>query len=346
MIGSLKLTPVSAVIPDGLTFEEWRELPKQFGHLKSKTHLYIGDWLVYGEQNWPRDQIFKVAGEITGLGRHLSNLLYTCRQVPPQRRLEKLDWAHFYQVAKLDPESQSYWLSKAKAGGWTVPALRSAINEEDTELSVAEVAEEPEVGPEAPVDERVSTRHTQMQHLLLKLGHAQKYQLWVAPGDRTKSWQGQKLGDMPGVMASLPYQWSHNREASVRAGRIDVLWLKNDVAEAAFEVEESTPIYSGLLRMSDLYAFLLRGLTIDLYVVASEVRRKRVQQEVYRPTFRLPEIMLSEKCRLITFERLEEKMTHHSDVLNQLTYDFVRNTLAETIPPPADDLVDYLDDFG
>ena len=33
---------------------------------------------------------------------------------------------------------------------------------------------------------------------------------------------------------------------------IDVLWLESDAIIAAFEVEHTTAIYSGLLRMSDL----------------------------------------------------------------------------------------------
>jgi hypothetical protein len=33
---------------------------------------------------------------------------------------------------------------------------------------------------------------------------------------------------------------------------IDVLWLKGSAIVAAFEIESTTSIYSGLLRMSDL----------------------------------------------------------------------------------------------
>ena len=33
---------------------------------------------------------------------------------------------------------------------------------------------------------------------------------------------------------------------------IDVLWLRGNRVEAAFEVEHTTAVYSGLLRMSDL----------------------------------------------------------------------------------------------
>ena len=52
---------------------------------------------------------------------------------------------------------------------------------------------------------------------------------------------------------------------------------------AAFEIESTTSIYSGLLRMSDLIA-MQPNLNIPLYLVAPNERRQKVFAEVNRST--------------------------------------------------------------
>ncbi len=54
---------------------------------------------------------------------------------------------------------------------------------------------------------------------------------------------------------------------------IDVIWLGEGSVEAAFEIESTTSIYSGILRMADLIA-LVPGITIPLYIVAPDERRE------------------------------------------------------------------------
>lgn len=71
----------------------------------------------------------------------------------------------------------------------------------------------------------------------------------------------------------------------------------------AFEVETTTSIYSGLLRMSDLLA-VVPALKIKLFIVAPKDRQKKFFQEVDRPTFR--KIGLSDYCRFISIEDLED----------------------------------------
>jgi hypothetical protein len=67
---------------------------------------------------------------------------------------------------------------------------------------------------------------------------------------------------------------------------IDVLWFKGNSILAAFEVECTTSIYSGLLRMSDLLS-LQPHLDIKLYLAAPDERHDKVKQEIQRPTFSL-----------------------------------------------------------
>ena len=61
-------------------------------------------------------------------------------------------------------------------------------------------------------------------------------------------WKGQRLGDMPRRREQLPQQF--DRVTTQTIERIDVLWLDGNAIVAAFEIESSTSICSGLLRMS------------------------------------------------------------------------------------------------
>jgi hypothetical protein len=67
---------------------------------------------------------------------------------------------------------------------------------------------------------------------------------------------------------------------------IDVIWFRKGSGElaCAFEVEQSTSIYSGILRMKDL-ALSLPEQGGHFYVVAPETREKEVVAQMTRPAF-------------------------------------------------------------
>ena len=88
--------------------------------------------------------------------------------------------------------------------------------------------------------------------------------------------------------------------------QIDVLWLKGRSIVRAFEVEHTTAIYSGLLRMADLLA-LQPNMDIKLHIVAPEERRLKVFSEIRRPVFSLLEkAPLSECCTYISYDSLRD----------------------------------------
>lgn len=68
---------------------------------------------------------------------------------------------------------------------------------------------------------------------------------------------------------------------------IDVVWLARDSAQvaAAFEVEHSTSIYSGIVRMLDLALGTKVGAGSTLFLVAPDNRRDEVAQQLRRPAF-------------------------------------------------------------
>jgi hypothetical protein len=108
---------------------------------------------------------------------------------------------------------------------------------------------------------------------------------------------------------------------------IDVLWLKGNAIIAAFEVESTTSIYSGLLRMSDLIA-MQPNLNIPLYLVAPDERREKVFIEVNRPTFSRLVPPLSEMCQFISFSTLRERLKTIAPIVRYLKPEFLEE-LAE-----------------
>jgi hypothetical protein len=74
----------------------------------------------------------------------------------------------------------------------------------------------------------------------------------------------------------------------------------------AFEVEHTTSIYSGLLRMADLLA-LQPNMDIRLHIVAPDVRRPKVHQELKRPVFSLLEKgPLYDSCTFLPYSAVDE----------------------------------------
>src|SRR5262249_31128291 len=103
---------------------------------------------------------------------------------------------------------------------------------------------------------------------------------------------------------------------------IDVLWLRGNAIVAAFEIESTTSIYSGLLRMSDLIA-MQPNLNIPLYLVAPNERRNKVTEEINRPTFSRLNPPMSRMCRYIPFSELRARVAQVSSVVRYLKPEFL-----------------------
>ena len=103
-----------------------------------------------------------------------------------------------------------------------------------------------------------------------------------------------------------------------------MLWLKGNSIIAAFEIETSTLIYSGLLRMSDLLA-LQPNLMIKLYLVAADEKRNKVRQEILRPTFERRERPLSKICGFLSIEKLNSSIdgVEKLGIISALKPDFI-----------------------
>jgi hypothetical protein len=183
--------------------------------------------------------------------------------------------------------------------------VRRARPPERPATHVAVVAEPAPSRAPRPPDEIVraaespTARHTHVQWLLAGLGRGLGCRVWVATNDHAREWEGQRLDALS--VDRLP-SLGLDPEAERLVALIDVVWLQgaNQVA-AAFEVERTTSVHSGLLRMADLAA-LSPNLSFPLYVVAPRARLERVRRELLRPTFQRME--LHRRCGFFAEEAL------------------------------------------
>lgn len=126
--------------------------------------------------------------------------------------------------------------------------------------------------------------HAEVQAWLRDLGKALGYEVWIAANDRSRACSSGRLGE--GCLESLPAALTDAPGAdAIRL--IDVLWLERGAERvaAAFEVEHSTSIHSGIVRMLDLAATQADGLRA-LFVVAPDEREEEVRKQLSRPAFR------------------------------------------------------------
>ena len=136
---------------------------------------------------------------------------------------------------------------------------------------------------EVEADRREEGDHLRMQYLLAKTGRALGYPVHVAANDRGRSCDGVPLASLA-VDALPPLGLPPEVEQTV--GLIDVLWLDpaGGRVACAFEVEKSTSIYSGILRLLDLHRSAA-ARPDQLYLVAPDAREKEIRAQLCRPAF-------------------------------------------------------------
>jgi predicted RNA-binding protein len=188
-----------------------------------------------------------------------------------EREYEKLTT---HQVRRLD-----------KVVNVTVP--------QDTDIEIQE-----EIQPQPEVRESIK-----IQALLARIGAEMGLKIWIPPSDRSRVFSEWQNDNRP-VLEALPLNYDETTLKTIE--QIDVLWLRGRSIVRAFEVEHTTSIYSGILRMADLLA-LQPNMDIKLHIVAPYARRDKVFQELRRPVFSLLEKgPLSETCTYLSYDSVEE----------------------------------------
>ena len=152
------------------------------------------------------------------------------------------------------------------------------------------------------------------------------FDVWVARNDRSRGVPGHQLAELPRLKSELPWPFDDATNRTIEL--IDVRWLKGHAIVAAFEIESTTSIYSGLLRMSDAIA-MQPNLNIPLYLVAPDERREKVLVDMNSPTFSRLSPLLPEVCRYIAFSARRERLSHVAPFVHDLKPD-VLDDLSES----------------
>jgi hypothetical protein len=140
--------------------------------------------------------------------------------------------------------------------------------------------------------------HNQVQTLLGGIGAAKGFDIWIPPNDRTKlDWN---LTPAFPQARSLPSLLLAVKDI---AEEVDVIWLDHGRGRpvALYEVEHSTPIYSGLLRFNDVH-LILRSAALRFGIVSNDDRRALFVRQLGRPTFK--ESGLREICTFFEYRNV------------------------------------------
>jgi len=148
--------------------------------------------------------------------------------------------------------------------------------------------------------ERTPTEHDEMQWRLIRLGQLAKCDVWVPRNDQPKQYESHQFRDF------VLTEFHQTLDVPRSIENIDVVWKFGPYSiKSAFEIEHSTSVYSGILRLSDLRAEAPNS-NYPLFIVASEDRRRKVFDELSRPTFSGPCLRLNEVIRFLGYKKLRE----------------------------------------
>lgn len=155
------------------------------------------------------------------------------------------------------------------------------------------------------VDEKQEEHlHSEMQYHLLKIGNALNYDVITASNDRSKSYNENKFSFI--CIRKFP-KIDVAPEVFKTIKLIDVVWFKKGTNHivCAFEIEKSTTIYSGILRLTDL-SFSLPSHP-KLYIIIPDTKENEAKLQLNRPSLR--------NSNLEIFYILISELREHCDAL-------------------------------
>jgi len=151
------------------------------------------------------------------------------------------------------------------------------------------------------------------------IGHLKGYDVWVPDGDVGRlDWS---LTCRFPLRPTIPTGFD-----PVRAilAEIDVIWVASgrNTVEGLYEIEHSTPVYSGLLRFNDI---LLTDPSLSRFsIVSNDTRRDLFSRQLFRPTFR--KSGLSEVCSFLEYANVLEWHQRISGVRSHFRTERTSNT--------------------
>jgi type II restriction enzyme len=199
------------------------------------------------------------------------------------------------------------------SGRYTAPPLQDDASAKRVwEEDLAKVREQAASAQKALASAQENDRtHTEIQGWLRDLGKALGYTVWIASNDRRRPYLQGQLAD--GCVEKLPASIESTAGADA-VKLIDILWLDKECTRvmAAFEVEHTTSIYSGIVRMLDLALGSDLHASEGLFLVAPDNREQEVRAQLARPAFSRVADM---KVRYLPYSELEK----HRETLSRFS---------------------------
>lgn len=189
------------------------------------------------------------------------------------------------------------------------------------ELEPSENAEVESEDIEQILQSPLVSDHVKMQWKLASLGLKAGEKIWVPAADQRRLRETYDFDDFETEFAAgidLPKNYFEN---------IDVVWKEEFRIDAAFEVENSTAIYSGLLRFADLN-IVAPNTTYPMFIVAPAERRNRVREQLMRPVFR--RLDLRDKVKFLPYEVVNDIERFFESSTAGLSVDVIKGR-AETL---------------
>ncbi len=164
--------------------------------------------------------------------------------------------------------------------------------------------------------ERATTEHDEMQWRLIRLGKKTNVDVWVPANDQGKSYKGNMF---KGYVLD---NFQEVLDVPTYVKNIDVVWKYGFSIKSAFEIEHSTSVYSGILRLSDLKA-LAPNSNYPMFIVADRNRRNKVFSELRRPTFDNPFLKLPEAISFLSYDKVRELDEQVKNADSNISLDFL-----------------------
>lgn len=243
-----------------------------------------------------------------------ANFQRSLRQIP--------DSDAIFLISELEQQASEKKVFELSSKDQRILRRAATVRTSSGEVSVAipETDDELDHTDEATTQPGKHRESHAIQAIIGEIGSKMGFQVWLPRNDRERVFSASNGLLKDAVVDTLPMQYN---DATIRTiEQIDVLWLRGRSIARAFEVEHTTAIYSGLLRMADLVA-LQPDINIPLHIVAPVDRRDAVIEQIKRPVFTLFETApLSERCTYISYESIRELAdTPHLQHLNQSILD-------------------------
>lgn len=180
-------------------------------------------------------------------------------------------------------------LQRIKSGDEVLEKKEILISEEKVKVTREDIQE--------ILDDRELSDHVKMQWKLIQLGFKAGSRVWIPKNDQSKIVKEFGFKDFEteftaGIDAPTKY-----------IDNIDTVWKEEFQINAAFEIENSTSIYSGLLRFSDL-KLVAPNSNYPLFIVAPTNKKNRLIEQLKRPTFK--KLDFTNKVRYLSYEALND----------------------------------------